>query len=57
MIKMIVITTMKELPERCACCPMNSDSYECKADEYLRKTRAWRPFWCPLKEIEEKGEK
>lgn len=48
----IVITTMTELPNRCCDCPChNSENGTCQAvAEYMSSD--WRPFWCPLKELE-----
>ena len=48
---MIVITTMKTLPEYCFDCPCNNGEYgECQADEQHRSVY-YRPYWCPLKDI------
>lgn len=48
----IVITTMTELPEYCYNCPCHDGEYDrCNADNE-RRTSIYRPFWCPLKEVE-----
>ena len=48
----IVITTMTELPEYCYNCPCHDGEYDrCNADNE-RRTSIYRPFWCPLKELE-----
>lgn len=49
----IVISTMKELPEHCYDCPLNSSDSYCRADECRRYTQEYRPYWCPLTAIEE----
>ena len=50
---MIVITTMTELPDYCYNCPCHDgETGCCKADENKRYNSEYRPFWCPLKEIE-----
>lgn len=57
---MIVLTTMKELPDKCYDCPCrDGENGYCRADEHLRNIDEWRPFWCPLKEcnIESSEEK
>lgn len=53
---LIVITTMDKLPENCCDCPCSCHSNgTCQAIKDFRSSD-WRPFWCPLKEIQE-GEK
>lgn len=52
--KLIVITTMDSLPEYCYECPCHDgESGYCQADKEQRYSD-YRPFWCPLKELEEK---
>lgn len=50
---MIVIKSLKELPEKCIECPCycHTESF-CQADDEQRSSE-WRPFWCPLGEVEE----
>lgn len=57
---MIVLTSMKKLPDKCCDCPCyNGEFGYCRADATLRAVYEWRPFWCPLKEynIESSEEK
>ena len=50
---MIVITTMDSLPDHCYDCPcQNVESGRCQADKESRYSE-YRPYWCPLKEIEQ----
>ena len=50
----IVISTMKELPEHCYDCPLNNSEYaQCQADECKRYSDNYRPYWCPLRELED----
>ena len=50
----IVISTMKNLPEHCYDCPLNNNEHlQCEADECKRYSENYRPFWCPLKEIDD----
>lgn len=54
---MIVLTSMKELPEHCYDCPCsNKENGYCQADENERYSGDWRPFWCPLMKIVKKDE-
>lgn len=49
---MIVIKTMTELPEHCWECPCHDgESGYCQADKEHRYSD-YRPFWCPLSEID-----
>ena len=49
---MIVITTMEKLPNYCYECPCNNgECGRCEADKEKRSTFEYRPYWCPLKEI------
>ena len=51
---MIVIRSVEKLPERCVECPChNSIEDFCQADNE-RRSSDWRPFWCPLEEVEER---
>ena len=51
----IVINNMKKLPNRCGECPLNNmESSYCQGDECKRSTFEWRPFWCPLSEVDDK---
>jgi len=53
---MIVITTIDALPDHCYECPCHdSESCYCQADKERRYSE-YRPYWCPLKEIHNKGE-
>lgn len=53
---MIVIKTMTNLPEHCYDCPCHDgESGYCQADKEHRYSD-YRPFWCPLVEIKQKGE-
>ena len=50
--KQIIISTMKELPETCCDCPChNVENGCCQAISEYRSS-IWRPFWCPLREVE-----
>ncbi len=54
---MIVIKTMTELPEHCYECPCHDgESGYCKADKDLRYSSDYRPFWCPLVEVDKESE-
>ena len=49
---MIVITTMDALPEYCYECPChNGEHGRCEADKERRSALEYRPYWCPLKEV------
>ena len=49
---MIMITTMDALPDYCYDCPChNGENGECRADANRRYTSEYRPYWCPLKEV------
>ena len=49
---MIVITTMTELPEYCYKCPCHDgENGQCDADPERRYSFEYRPFWCPLEEV------
>lgn len=51
-VEMIVITTMDALPDYCYDCPChNGEDGQCRADANGRYTSDYRPYWCPLKEI------
>jgi len=51
---MVIITTINELPDYCYDCPCHDgESGRCKADTNGRYNSEYRPFWCPLKEIDE----
>ena len=48
----ILIKTMTNLPEYCYDCPCHDgESGYCQADKEHRYS-VYRPFWCPLVEIE-----
>jgi len=49
---MIVITTIDALPDYCRDCPCHDrETGDCQADKERRYSEYYRPFWCPLKEI------
>lgn len=49
---LIVITTMKELPNYCYECPChNGEHGMCEADTEKRSTLEYRPYWCPLTKV------
>lgn len=48
----VLIKTMTKLPEYCYDCPCHDgESGYCQADKERRYSE-YRPFWCPLVEIE-----
>ena len=53
----IYISTMAKLPEKCDECVCyhseNGDAW-CNADKEKRYSE-WRPFWCPLKTVDDKN--
>ena len=51
--KMIVITTMDSLPELCYECPCHDgENGQCNADKEKRYSAEYRPYWCPLKNVD-----
>ena len=43
---------MNKLPDYCYDCPCHDGEYStCEADTEKRSTFEYRPYWCPLKEI------
>ena len=49
---MIVIATMDALPDYCYECPCHDGEHSmCKADIEKRAVCEYRPYWCPLKEV------
>lgn len=54
---MIVITTMDALPDYCYDCPChNGETGRCNADKDGRYSYEYRPYWCPLKDIQNEKE-
>lgn len=52
-IKMIAITTMDSLPELCYECPCHDgENGQCNADKEKRYSAEYRPYWCPLKNVD-----
>ena len=50
---MIVVTTMDALPDYCYECPCNNGEHsQCEADKEKRSSFEYRPYWCPLKEVD-----
>lgn len=50
--RMVIITTMDALPDYCYDCPChNGEDGRCRADANGRYTSEYRPYWCPLKEV------
>lgn len=48
----VIVTDMEKLPDYCTDCPfMNDVINKCQADPGGRSS-VWRPFWCPLEEVE-----
>jgi rubrerythrin len=51
--EMIAITTMDSLPELCYECPLHDgENGQCNADKEKRYSAEYRPYWCPLKDVD-----
>lgn len=55
---MIVITTIDAIPDHCYECPCHDgESSYCQADKEQRYYSYYKPYWCPLKEIDDEQDK
>lgn len=55
---MIVITTIDAIPDHCYECPCHDgESSYCQADKEQRYYSYYRPYWCPLKEIDDEQDR
>lgn len=57
---LIIELAINEKPDKCESCPLRictESGYYCAGDKDNRELSydAWRPFWCPIKEIIEEG--